>query len=135
MWDPVVAYSATQSPSPIAVLTWLREQSPHCPWDKRCTTAAAAGGDIATLRYLRDGRGLVDVNEDPVRCPWGEEACTAAARNGDISTLQWLRSQCPPCPWSAETCKAAAANGHTEVPKLSYHFLKVQSRYLIIICL
>ncbi|KAI8464006.1 MAG: hypothetical protein J3K34DRAFT_441884 [Monoraphidium minutum] len=59
-------------------------------WDEFLTCSAAAGGQVATLAWLR-------AQELP--CPWGEAVAATAAYNGRQAALQWLRAQRPPCPW------------------------------------
>ena len=59
-------------------------------WDEKVCSAAAAGGQLTVLQWLR--------SQDPP-CPWDERTCYAAARSGHLTVLQWLRSQDPPCPW------------------------------------
>jgi hypothetical protein len=77
-------------------------------WKKCICNAAAKGGQIRILKWLR--------SQNPP-CPWNQATCGYAARSGDIETLKWLRSQDPPCPWDSNTCAYAASNGHLETLK------------------
>jgi hypothetical protein len=74
-----------------------------CPWNEFACEAAARGGHLASLEWMRA--------QDPP-CPWGEITCTAVARAGNLEVLQWLRAQSPPCPWSVDAFAAAASAGH-----------------------
>ena len=70
--------------------------------DKWTCAAAAEGGHLVTLQWLRSqGRA------------WNEGTCNAAAWNGHLEVLQWARIQ--GCPWSADTSLIAAGRGHLEV--------------------
>jgi len=71
-------------------------------FDKKTCRAAAAGGQLRVLQWLR-GRG----------CPWNSETCSAAARNGHLKVLQWAREE--GCEWDRDTCHGAALGGHLEV--------------------
>ena len=78
----------------------------ECPWDARTCWAAARGGQLEVLQWLRSGA-------DP--CPWNQDTCSAAAEGGHLEVLKWLRSGEDPCPWNEYTCSAAALRGHLEV--------------------
>jgi len=71
-------------------------------FDKRTCEAAARGGRLRVLKWLR-GRD----------CPWDWRTCAGAARGGHLKTLQWAREQ--GCPWDDATFYGAAANKHKEV--------------------
>ena len=77
-------------------------------WNAQTFTAAAIGGNIDLLKWLR--------SQDPT-CPWSEWTCSCTARYGHLDVLKWLRSQDPPCPWSRQTCAYAAQEGHLDVLK------------------
>lgn len=81
-----------------AMLEWLKQQKPACPWNSQTCTEAAEWGRLEVLQWLR-------AQKPP--CPWGIETCTAAAEAGNIEMMQWLRGQDPPCPWGPETAAAA----------------------------
>ena len=83
------ACSAAAGGGHLAVLQWLRQQQPPCPWDEWACRAAARAGHLAVLQWLRQ-------QQPP--CPWDEEACHYAAEGGHLAMLQWLRQQQPPCP-------------------------------------
>eukprot|EP00882_Tetradesmus_deserticola_P005181 GHRQ01005457.1.p1 GENE.GHRQ01005457.1~~GHRQ01005457.1.p1 ORF type:complete len:258 (+),score=35.48 GHRQ01005457.1:82-774(+) len=84
----------------LQTLRWLRSLQPEpCPWNASICEAAAAGGHIEVLQWCRA--------QHPA-CPFDEWACCAAAEAGSIAALAWLRSQAPPCPWNGLTCAAAA---------------------------
>eukprot|EP00588_Corethron_pennatum_P034017 CAMPEP_0194346626 /NCGR_PEP_ID=MMETSP0171-20130528/105531_1 /TAXON_ID=218684 /ORGANISM="Corethron pennatum, Strain L29A3" /LENGTH=398 /DNA_ID=CAMNT_0039113773 /DNA_START=106 /DNA_END=1299 /DNA_ORIENTATION=- len=51
-------------------------------FDERMCRAAAAGGKLHVLKYLR-GRG----------CPWDSKTCWGAAMNGNLEVLQWARKE------------------------------------------
>ena len=74
-----------------------------CPCNIRTSCAAATGGHLEVLQWLR-GNG---------RCPWNIRMCSAAAQGGHLEVLQWLRAN--GCPWDATTCYCAARGGHLEV--------------------
>ena len=80
-----------------------------CPLDARTTRAAAAGGHLEVLQYLR--------SLSPP-CRWGERVCEAAAMGGHMHVLTWLRSTLPPperCPWDVRTAAAAAKGGYLDM--------------------
>ena len=79
-------------------------------WDDGTATAAAEGGHLALLQWLRA--------QDPP-CPWDAypcaSTCIAAVERGDLAMLQWLRAQDPPCPWDANVGHEAAWGGHLAI--------------------
>ena len=90
----------------LAVLQWVRQERPPCPWDTRVCAWAAYGGHLAVLQWARQ-------QQPP--CPWNAWLCAQAASHGHLEVLQWLRQQQPPCSWHAAVCAGAAAGGHLEV--------------------
>ncbi|KAI8472352.1 MAG: hypothetical protein J3K34DRAFT_392383 [Monoraphidium minutum] len=104
-WGPLVC-SAAASGGSLAALRWLRRQQPPCPWDDRACRASGVHGHVHVLQWLRQ-------QEPP--CPWDADVCRVAAVRRDVRVLQWLRQQEPPCPWDATTHIAAAAHGRLHV--------------------
>lgn len=76
------------------------------PWDEGTSQAAAQGGHLHVLQWLRAG-------PMKARCPWDERTCEAAARGGHIDVLRWMRQR--KCKWDEGTCFAAATKGHLAV--------------------
>ncbi|KAI8470322.1 MAG: hypothetical protein J3K34DRAFT_521449 [Monoraphidium minutum] len=87
-WPAAVCRAAAEGGS-LAALQWLRRQEPPCPWDDSVCRSAAEGGHLHVLQWLRG-------QEPP--CPWSDGACSKAARRGHLAVLQWQRGQDPPCP-------------------------------------
>jgi hypothetical protein len=84
------------------VLQWLRSQSPPCPWGERTCESAAFGGHLALLQWARANG-----------CPWGGWTCAFAAKGGHLDVLKWLRDN--GCPWDQMTCTWADWEGHLDV--------------------
>ena len=89
----------------IAVLRWLRGQRPRCRWCVQACVAAAGGGHLAVLQWMLGQPDPCPLN------PWW--TCVAAAGGGHLAVLQWLRGQ--RCAWDDRACHAAAAGGHLTV--------------------
>ena len=82
------------------ILTYIGEQeSSNCPWGTYTCAAAAAGGHLGVLQYLRQAG-----------CPWNALTCANAAGNGRLDILQWARDA--GCPWDKWTCNFAGSGGH-----------------------
>ncbi|CAM9244163.1 unnamed protein product [Chrysoparadoxa australica] len=92
----------------LKLLRWLREGPDPCPWRLTTCMAAARGGHMELLQWLRAGA-------DP--CPWSVDSCLAAAEGGHLEILQWLRGGTCPCPWYEDVCLIAARGGHLEMLK------------------
>ena len=75
-----------------------RNQEDPFPLDESTCAAAARGGHLEVLKWLRS-------QDDP--CPWDEETCYCAALGGHLEVLHWLRSQEDPCPWDESICGTA----------------------------
>lgn len=77
----------------ILSLALLREAG--CPWDTRACTAAARGGQLETLKWLRKPTGL---QRDPSFCPWNAQVSSVIALLGDKKMLEWAiyEGNCPP---------------------------------------
>lgn len=84
----------------LRVLEWLRARG--CPWDIETCSGAASGGQLRTLRWLREEG-----------CPWQEWTCMEAARGGHLAVLRWARGE--GCPWNKGTCRGAALHGQLEI--------------------
>jgi hypothetical protein len=85
-----------------------------CPWREETCAAAAGGGHLEVLKYLRRRpRGGGDVAPGGDVCSWDEYTCTAAAVNGHIEILKWSRKH--GCPWSTETSRGASEYGNTQI--------------------
>lgn len=106
-WDAITCDAAARGGHVVA-LQWLRAQHPCCPWYTRTCVAAAAGGHLDTLKWLRA--------QDPP-CEWSDNVCTAAAEGNHVEILRWLRSQDPPCPIDYWAYEVAALCGHLDVLK------------------
>jgi len=74
----------------------------RAPWDSSTCAAAAEGGHVHVLQWLRGG-------DTKWRCPWDEDTCAAAARGGHVHVLRWVRQR--KCPWDQGTCLEAATHG------------------------
>ena len=70
--------------------------------DADCCYAAAEGGHLETLQFLRS-----------TGCEWDFRTCREAARGGHFDTLRWARAN--GCDCNSETSTAAAAAGHLEL--------------------
>lgn len=84
------------------LLKWARSKG--CTWDEYTCAAAAMGGHLETLKFLRMG-------ED--KCPWDISICWHAARNGHINILQWAKIN--DCRWDNMTCAYVIKHKHSEV--------------------
>jgi hypothetical protein len=101
-WDGFTCNAAAGG-GHLHVLEWLRAQDPPCPWTEATCMWAAKSGNLEVLQWLRA--------QDPP-CPWG--ACTAAVSN-DLAVLQWMRAQDPPAPWSSDAVKYALESDNFEM--------------------
>ena len=85
-------------------MKWARDQDPPCPWDASACSAAALGGHLDVVKFLR---------QDPP-CPWNGRTCSSAAKGGRLEILVWLRNH--GCPWNAKDCALKAEKaGHDHV--------------------
>jgi len=100
-WDRACAVAGGH----LLALLWARVQG--CVFDELTCVAAANGGQLETLRWLRALK--------PMPCRWDYRTCTAAAVCGFLEVLQWCHAQTPRCPWDEGACAAAAQEGHLEV--------------------
>jgi hypothetical protein len=74
-------------------------------WSKKTCAAAAEGGYLEVLQWLRE-KG----------CPWDALTCARAARNDHLHVLQWARQNS--CPWNKNECLTRAkAQGHSPIVK------------------
>ena len=73
------------------------------PWDSNACAAAAGGGHLACLEYMRT---LLPATS---RCPWDEGTCAAAAAGGHVDILRWARQR--RCKWDESTTSRAAYSG------------------------
>jgi len=73
-------------------------------FDERMCFAAATGGQLRVLKWLRGQN-----------CSWDSMTCSGAAMNGHLELLQWARGE--GCKWNSDTCYEAARGGHMEVLK------------------
>ena len=67
-------------------------------WDYRIFSAAAMGGHINVMQYLKMNG-----------CKWCTETCSNAALGGHLEALQWLHAN--KCPWDIKTCVSASKKG------------------------
>ncbi|KAI8477417.1 MAG: hypothetical protein J3K34DRAFT_381607 [Monoraphidium minutum] len=105
-WGNGVCYAAAKGGS-IAALQWLRQHGSPCPWDEWVCVAAAEGGHLHMLQWLRQ-------QEPP--CPWDGWTSCEAAMSGHLQMLQWVLQQEPPCPFDRINCLWLADNmGHTDI--------------------
>ncbi|QDZ23487.1 hypothetical protein HOP50_10g60260 [Chloropicon primus] len=91
----IVATVAAAGGGHIDVLEWLR--SGGCEFDDCTCAAAARGGHLHILQWLRSHCGT----------PWDKWTCSWAAQGGHLEVLQWARRQDPPCPWDPNICISA----------------------------
>ena len=69
------------------------------PWDSNACAAAAGGGHLACLEYMR-------TLSPTSRCPWDEGTCAEAAAGGHVDILRWARQR--RCKWDEATTSRAA---------------------------
>ena len=98
-WTSAVCEAAAHR-GDMSMLQWARAQDPPCPWDASCSAAAAHGGHIPVMEWLQ-------AQHPP--CPLDCTSCTAASQVGQLAILKWLRTRQPPVPWSAP-CASLADN-------------------------
>ena len=79
------------------LVVWLIEQG--FLWDNHSTEAAASGGNIEVLKFLR-----------LLNSPWSEDVCINAARRGYLGLLQWAKDS--GCPWPVSGMFPAAARSN-----------------------
>lgn len=96
----------------ISVIEWALEKNigvgDDDTYDKACVTCAAAeGGQIETLEWLRNN-GF----------EWENLTCSGAAKGGHLDVLKWLRSE--GCPWNNDVYMQAAKNGYIDIVKWAY---------------
>ena len=84
--------------------------------DERTCAAAANGGQLEVLQYLRGNlsRGICNGAWEE-KCAWDERTCLEAAKGGHLELLKWARAN--GCPWGNDAMDWAARNGHLEVVK------------------
>ena len=88
----------------LGVLRWLREQG--YPWDEQVVANAAAGGHLHVIAWAREHG-----------CPWDETACVSAvACERRLEVVRWLRGQ--GAPMDELTAAEAAEGGHAELLEL-----------------
>ena len=88
----------------LASLQWARANG--CDWNEATCSAAAEGGHLEVLQWLRG----------PIAgCNWNADTCMMAAGGGHIAVLKWARAN--GCDWNADTCMMAAEGGHLAVLK------------------
>lgn len=97
-WDEQTCYAAAWG-GQLAMLQWLRTQG--CPWDAHAMDAAAEGGHLGVLLWMKQ-QGLDACSK----------VCDAAAQGGHLHLLEFLQSE--GYPWMA-TGVAAANGGHLGV--------------------
>ncbi len=98
--------AALLCPQPLESLAWLRANG--YPWGPHTCAVAAAGGQLAVLRWLRDGGWPYEPG-----CPWDSETCNWAAGGGHFELLRW--AQINGCPWTEKTFAIAARGGNLEM--------------------
>ena len=92
-----------------------RELKKRIPDDLRTCNAAARGGHLGILRYLRKhGPRYWNARY----CPWDASTCSSAALGGHLKVLKYLHEN--GCPWDENTCNEAAVGGHLEVLKYAH---------------
>jgi hypothetical protein len=96
-----VLYDISAKKGHLHILKWLRSLQPPCTWKQNICCAAAEGGHLDILIWLKQEGCNINI-------------CTAntAAQNGQINILKWLKQQ--DCPMDEWTCSWAAQNGHFE---------------------
>jgi hypothetical protein len=93
--------SAAAKGGHIATLKWLRAQG--CEWDNaEICGDAAESGDMNTLLYTREQGGVVNAN-----------TMSAAAQAGSLHICQYLHTQ--QCPMDADATHYSAYAGHADV--------------------
>lgn len=104
-WDETSCAAAADG-GHLSVLQWLRAQHPPCPWSDAVCKFAAASNHLSILQWAR--------GQSPP-CEWGEDTCNAALYHGHLDMLLWLRGQAPPCPLSNTAYIDAASGGHIQM--------------------
>lgn len=104
-WDSTICEAAAESGQ--LVLQWLISKRHPGALGHWCHRAAATGGHLQTLQWLKE-------HQQPPCEGWNGLVCAAAAANGHLQVLGWLRSE-PPCPLIRLSCEAAAAHGYLSV--------------------
>ncbi len=107
-WDPIRCFQAFAGHGNLAAVQWIRDQYPQPhgkpPWDGSCTAAAALGGSLDLLKWLR--------SQSPP-CPWAAKTGVHAACVGSVPMLAWLHSQ--GCPLDGTLYHQAAIRRHAHV--------------------
>lgn len=100
------------------------------PLDEKVCTAAARGGHLSILQWLRNSyrfrpRDVWNYERDFLEyCPWNEETCEAAVRSHHTHVLEWLCSN--GCPWWGNTYQNASLSVQllllSATNRAGYHF-------------
>ncbi len=100
------AYTAAAEYAQLHILQYLRARQPPLPCNIHACVAAAHGGHVAILDWLRRDR-----------LGWTSDVAAAAAGAGQLATLRWVVEQgCPLGTRNGNDCaREAAAGGHVDV--------------------
>ena len=93
----------------INIVRWLWSKKILDNTDRYCTEAAAEGGNLAVLQYLRE-----------LGYPWSRNLCLTAVVNGNLEVLKWAYLN--DCPWNDSKMFPAAASSKRPSVDL-YQFL------------
>lgn len=111
--DPPYAWDSSIWPAAVRgrhsnMVQWLARLGPQLrpPMDEQACIAAAEGGHLGLLKWLR-------AQEPP--CPWDADACTTAVRQKNTAMVKWMRSSCQPCPADATAWEMAIESDDWEM--------------------
>ena len=106
------------------MLVWLKKSSMLEVWDEGTINAAALGGHLSVVKWLREK------NDPP--CPWSSLTFLKAVRGGNLDMIKYLRgkhkltnvvleylgkSKSPACPVHFDSCTFAASSGDIHILK------------------
>eukprot|EP00594_Rhizosolenia_setigera_P019425 CAMPEP_0178960436 /NCGR_PEP_ID=MMETSP0789-20121207/12964_1 /TAXON_ID=3005 /ORGANISM="Rhizosolenia setigera, Strain CCMP 1694" /LENGTH=323 /DNA_ID=CAMNT_0020643787 /DNA_START=150 /DNA_END=1121 /DNA_ORIENTATION=+ len=94
-FDPKVCLGPAAKGGHLHVIEWLQNQEYSPCFDAHTFSAAAFGGSLEVMKFLRDNN-----------CPFDKTTFACAARNGNLDNCQWLLNH--NCPWG-EDCYSYAA--------------------------
>jgi hypothetical protein len=99
-WDVRGCFMKAAHGGHVHVMRWMREQDEaDCPWDVSVCDAAASGGNLPALQWVR-GEG----------CPWHVSSlCFNAGMSGNEAMLAWLTAE--GCEFDMWTAAGAARKG------------------------
>ena len=91
----------------IEILEYICQFMSYNETDHGLLPAAAEGGQLATIKWLRSKK-----------CPWDTKACSGAAKNGHFEILKYLHEN--KCPIDYSAYETAIKNGDLDIVKFLY---------------